>query len=456
MNSDTKYYIKLTLSKNVFFRSIVGMLLLIWSYVSFKLGRTYSFCRALGKYEKLYESAIISGSNNRLHQLLFRLRSDLLKTNAYGEDNIIRNSFLKTKSAIRIREMYSRYGSENAVRIRYLNEDSDDREGNLLILSTPKLNGNGRRCKGVLYLQYNSSIEELAALFDLDKLYQSYVLVIEPSSWGYSDLGLEILLSGRNHIYVMAQDKVDYDLVTRLDSRIIPIRAGAGDWIDFSRLPSYNSEKKYFDVCMIASWRKLKNHKLLFKSLSSLGKGIRIALVGYCWEGRTAGSIRMEQKKYYPNSLVSIFEGVPHEYVFKVLSQSKIAVMLSEREGANRGIYEAVASNLPVVFLSGNRGVNRQLEEFGCIFSSSKDELYKTVDNLLRNPFTYSVKDELFKKSGLRNTWELLGKTIAENDQVFWEKDPVIVSTPNLQYRDSNLKRSMERHYRNLERFLYC
>jgi glycosyltransferase involved in cell wall biosynthesis len=426
--------------------------LLANAYVSYKIGRTYSFCRSLGKFEKLYESAILNGSLPLLYRFLVDVRTRFLEVSRDDISNPILDSFLRTNRARKIRQMYRKFGIENAVRIRYLNEDDNDREGNLLILSTPKTDGTGAIVKGVLYLQYNNSIEEFAALFDLSELYREYVLVVEPSSWGYSDLGLELLLSGQSNIYVMAQDKIDFDLITLLDSRIVPIRAGAGDWIDLEMLRNhYESETKNFDVCMVASWRKLKNHKILFRELAKLGKGLRIALVGYCWEGRTAGSIRKEQYKYYPDSLVSIFEGVPHEYVFKVLSQSRVALMLSEREGANRGIYEAVASNIPVVILSDNRGVNKQLEEIGCIFSADRKDLRRCVEKLLKSPLTYSVKDRLFSTSGTQNTWKKIGDSLSENESISWYGEPIIVSTPNLKYRDERNKRLMDRHYKVLE-----
>lgn len=404
----------------------------------------------LGKYEKLNEENISGEKSDPNYLALAGLRSELVNP---SKKNKVYEVFSNSKAAAKIRGMYAKYEQADQVRIRYKNEDDPHREGNLLILKKPERSGNTRK-KGVLYLQYNNSITEFAALFNLGKLYQDYSLIVEPSSWGYSDLGLELLLHEHHFIYVMAQDSIDYEVCSRLDKRVIPIRAGAGDWINFDA-QVLEKQEKIFDVCMIASWRKLKNHQLLFKQLKTLGKGLRIALVGYPWENRTAASIRKEQSKYYPDSLVSIFESVPHQYVFQVLAQSKLALMLSEREGANRGIYEALASDVPVVMLENNRGVNKELVIQGCLITTTPDNLGNTVSHSLNTAERPDVRAKLLKISGTRNTWHKISECLKLTEGIELETNPIIRSTPNLKYISPAVKESMNANYDELETYLF-
>jgi glycosyltransferase involved in cell wall biosynthesis len=408
------------------------------------------FCKLLGKYEKLNEHSILRQQTPEKYKYLVRAREALISPD---QKNAVYHNFLLSKRAAVIRKMYSVFNTDDRVRIRYKNEDNPFREGNLLILKAPEKNPSGGINKGVIYLQYNNSIAEFASLFDLEALYKEYTLVVEPSSWGYSDLGLELLLHGHNYVYVMAQDSIDYDLCLHLDKRLVPIRAGAGDWINLKASPVEDSTK-LFDVCMVASWRKLKNHKLLFKQLAQLGKGIRIALVGYPWENRTAASVRTEQNKYYPDSLVSIFENVPHEYVFKVLSQSKVALMLSEREGANRGIYEALASNIPVVMLENNRGVNKTLVTQGCVKTTVAENLGETVKAILNDSKPSTVKNKLQQISGAANTWKAIGEKLLLKEGIVLAENPLIHSTPNLKYINTAIKEEMDLVYAQLKSYL--
>jgi len=450
ISSDAKYWLKLTLTKSHLFKVAAGELLLIAASILLKQKKYWLFCKLLGKYEKLNEDRILNEDLTNKYKELSQFRNKLVNPKT---DNFIYRNFLQSKRAAAIKNLYKNFDADDQVRIRYKNEDNPLREGNFLVLKTPQTKANGQMEKGVLYLQYNNSIHELATLFDLAKLYQDYAVIVEPSSWGYCDLGLELLLHGNNTIYIMAQDSIDYQLCLRLDKRLVPIRAGAGDWINFNAAPSTQSNK-VFDVCMVASWRKLKNHKLLFKQLAQLGKGLRIALVGYPWENRTAASIRAEQNKFYPDSLVSIFESVPHEYVFKVLSQSKVALMLSEREGANRGIYEALASNVPVVMLDNNRGVNKLMVSQGCITTTSAKNLGATVRKILSNNESIHVRDKLLEISGTDNTWRKISETLWATEGIKLSDAPLICSTPNLKYVSQSTKENMDATYHQLKSYL--
>lgn len=449
LSSDTKYFLKLWLSKNQTIKHFAGKAMLFFSSLALAKHEYYYFCRILGKYEKLFELEIVKNQASAKYKNLRESRSALI--NESNSNNIVYDSFLRSRKAKSIAHLYKNFSREDAAKIRYRNEDDENREGNLLILKKPSINNDGSINKGVLYLQYNNSLYEFAQLYNLTNIYQKYILIFEPSSWGYSDLGLELLLHGKNKVFVMAQDQIDFEITARLDSRLIPIRAGAGDWINLDILTNTQDKAdKIFDVCMVASWRKLKNHKLLFQRLSKLGKGIRIALIGYCWENRTAASIRAEQNKYFPDSLVSIFESVPHDYVFKVLGESKVALMLSEREGANRGIYEALASNIPVVMLSNNRGVNKNLILEGCVFPTDVNTLASTVQNLIEKPLPYSVKERLLKISGTVNTWGKINSALFDNAGASLDETPIIVSKPNLKYKMASTKIEMDEAYTEL------
>ena len=450
LSGDQKYFYKKYIGENKFLAYLAGGVVLLWGWLTFKCGGFYHFSRLLGKYEK-FDLDSFPSHYKAFYRVLAKKRAGLL-LESHGS-NMILDAYLKGGEAKKISTMYGKDGVANTVRLRYMNEDDDDREGNLLVLKEPLLNDGFVVEKGVLYLQYNHALFEFVALFDLSVLYKTFELIFEPSSWGYSDLAIELLLDGDSKVFVMAQDMIDFTYLKGLDPRLIPIRAGAGDWIGLDG-PVFDNAKK-FDVCMVASWRKIKNHELMFRQLSLLGKGLRIALVGYPYEGRTAASIRQAQERYYPDSLVSIFESVPHDYVFNVLSASRVALMLSEREGANRGIYEALACDVPVVMLENNRGVNRQLVDHHCVTLTSADNLAATVDKLFNQyPEKGKTREKISSISGCQNTWALLSSELQKNCGFSLSDTSLIKSAPNLKYVSSEVKRQLGQTYAYLQSFL--
>ena len=133
-----------------------------------------------------------------------------------------------------------------------MQHDYPERQGNLIILKAHNPEKNER---GALYLQYSGSFQTMAALFDLEEIAYRYVLILEPSTWGYYDPAFALFVGTPLAVIVLAQDEIDYDIIKDMDTNLIPLRLGAGDWIDFDRFkPVSNHEEKNYDIAMVASW----------------------------------------------------------------------------------------------------------------------------------------------------------------------------------------------------------
>lgn len=446
---DTKYHIKLFLFSFSFVRLLAGFILACCACVMLKTKHYFLFIKLLGKFEKLFDNQETPKLLLNMYRSFRGMRARLLAK----ENNPIYLDFIKRKYNLKFTSPYSSSSEENRVRLRYLNEDKADREGALLILKEKN------HSKGVIYVQYNQGILELAANFDLTELYNDYVVIVEPSSWGYSDLALELLLHGDNLVYVMAQDEIDFNICKKLDQRLIPMRLGAGDWIDLDSVKVQSRQvlesEKQFDVTMIASWRKLKNHKLFFQSLGEMNEKLSVAVVGYPWGKRNSNSVKKEQLKFAPLTIMSLFEQVPHNYVFNVLQDSKVVLMLSEREGANRGIYEALFSGCKVIILSTNRGINKDLVNRGLIDTATKQTLsQKITEALSANDESRSTTLNAEDFSGFIHTWKLLNEYLIENSQIELSKEPLIKSKPNLSYIKNESKLAFDKEYSQLTNYL--
>lgn len=266
-------------------------------------------------------------------------------------------SYRQSDIALRHRQKYCVFPMEDRLRIRHPKiSPPPERQGDLLVLK-PCL---GKQEKGVLFLNFDETVDKFFALYDVEHLAQSYRIVFEPSAWGYQQPRFYLLRGLDTDVVVEAQYRQDYEYIEKMSGALRPIRLGAGDWVDPELFRSGREQEKKYDLVMVANWLKWKRHKLLFKAMRQLGLGIgKVALIGYPIEGRTRKDILRLAQNYDVEEKIDIFENISATEVGSILRSAKAGIMLSKKEGANRGIYECFFSDIPVILTSCNIGVNR-------------------------------------------------------------------------------------------------
>jgi len=322
-------------------------------------------------------------------------------------------AYLVSPEGRRERHRYMQYGFPYSVAMKIPKEnDVVTRQGNLVVLKASDPRGAE---KGVLYLQYTESIRPFVAMFDVQRLATHYRLVVEPSWWGYQDVNFLLLAGIGMDVTVQAQDEVDFQVVQRLGGKLTALRLGAGDWIDGDVFTPSIDVPKEFDFVMVANWSPVKRHTVFFDALRKASlQDSPVALVGYPWEGRTRKTIeRLAQQ--YGLSNVSIFESVPRTTVARIVASSRVGVMLTRREGANRGIYECFFCDVPVVLYRENRGVNKAHinEQTGYLASDSElpDVLRMALDGeQKREPRSWALRN-----TGYANAWHALNECLRES-----------------------------------------
>ena len=210
---------------------------------------------------------------------------------------------------------------------------------------------------------------------------------------------------------------------------------------------------------MIASWQPLKRHSFLFRILKNTNlKEVRVALVGYAWAGSSRKDIEREAYKYGVLKQITFFESIPHAQVASILNQSKVAVMLTEREGANRGIYEAFCCNVPVILYRYNRGVNKDIINDKTGMLADDNELGEAISYMLSHYTNYSPREWLMANSGYLNAWTKLNNAFLEIERIRTGKAVsdlcMIKSNPNLVYVNDADRLRMETEYCKLKSFL--
>jgi len=223
----------------------------------------------------------------------------------------------------------------------------------LLVLKGP-LRG---REKGVLYVMFSEMFHLIPRAFDMGRLLKDYRLVLEPSWAGYCNEDILHFTKYDDAIYVGAAESSDYDFLRRLESNLVPLRFGAGDWIDprLFVLDVPSNGRKY-DLLMNAHWGWGKRHYVLFRLLRKLPPETKVALIGFPWDGRKTRDLLALAEYYGVNDQITVFESVSYERVVQITAQCKIGLLLSLKEGANRAMTECMFCNVPVIVLAENIG----------------------------------------------------------------------------------------------------
>jgi len=209
--------------------------------------------------------------------------------------------------------------------------------------------------RGVLYVDYSYVFASMAGLFDLPRIAERYHLVLEPSWSGVCTP--EILLYSRldRAVFVETIEPRDQRVLATLNTNLRPLPVAANYWVDYRSIEPVPGMRRDIDVIMVAAWAGIKRHWRVFKTLAALrrrGHRLRVALVGYRYD-KTIDDIREQANYFGIGDQVELFERLSQEEVSALLARSKIHVLWSRRECANRAIVEAMLADVPVIVRDG-------------------------------------------------------------------------------------------------------
>lgn len=375
--------------------------------------------------------------------------------------NPLLNQFASSQEAKTVRRHFSQLPLDYRVRMRRHTEAT---QNNLLLL---KKYDEQRREKGVLLVAYTENMRRFAALFEVSKLAQHYMVVFEPSWWGYQSTTILFYLGSGLDVAIQAQATLDYEFLQRLNANIEPVGIGAGDWVDPDtfcpppeRAGSYANRE--FDVAVVGSWKPAKRHGEMFSALKTLTKkygrsDLSVAVVGLR-AGWKRKHIELLVEHYGLTSNCQIMEGVPHHRVSDILSDSRVYVLTSRREGANRAVYEAMFCDTPVVVYRKHRGVRTDdiRDNVGVLYSNG--QLASAIDSVLQDPSRFSPRDWAIRNSGYQNASKKLNDTlrrIARDRGYDWSTDIVPKKNAfNLAYAHPRHSNYFKDEYRKLAQYL--
>ena len=209
-----------------------------------------------------------SGTEGIGERRIARLRQ-IIRENCYREgrllpasENRLRLDFVRSARARELRKLYGSFPPEHRVRLRFPNDEDPERQGDLIVLKAyDEVTGE----RGVMMLMYSEAVLAMAAMYDLGALARRYMFVLEPSSWGYQDVRFLFYLGSDLDVLIQSPRRADFEFVESLQTNLVPVAVGAGEWVDGSVFRSREKgQAADYDVVMVSAWDPLKRHELSF------------------------------------------------------------------------------------------------------------------------------------------------------------------------------------------------
>ncbi|HKO96084.1 MAG TPA: glycosyltransferase [Pyrinomonadaceae bacterium] len=376
-----------------------------------------------------------------------------------ADQNRLRLEFIQSTPAQELRSLYASFPLEHRLRLRFPNDEDPERQGNLVIL---KKHDETTGERGVLLLMYSEAVLAMAAIYDLSALASKYMFVLEPSSWGYQDVRFLFYLGSDLDVLIQSPRRADFEFVENLKTNLVPVSVGAGEWVDPEVFqPRAEGKAATYDVVMVSAWDPLKRHEVFFKvAAERKSKGerpLKFALIGYKM-GWTREPVEQLLKKYGLESDCDIYEMIPHAQVAQIVADSKMSLLLSRREGANRGIYESMFCNTPIIVYRNQCGVNLDHVNSQTGLLADDHELGAAIDHVLNHPYEFDPRGWALANAGYGNATKTINTNLREMSNrrgLPWTRDIVAKkSAPELRYAKPDDYKLFDDEYRRLERHL--
>ena len=231
-----------------------------------------------------------------------------------------------------------------------------------LILKLPILQDKKIQEKGAIIFKFSETFIPMYLYLDIGFLSKYFRLIFEPSSSGYSSEELLVWTTRRSDkIVVLTPDEGDFKFLTDMNTNLIPVKQGAADWVNPKVFYKTDDTTKIYDVIYIASFNPVKRVDRYIRALvraTRIKNDFHAALV--C---APPGSARRETLAMIDwandKANISFFEKMSQSELNTLINQSKVNILLSIKEGANKALSEGFFSGTPGILLKENIGVNR-------------------------------------------------------------------------------------------------
>lgn len=208
--------------------------------------------------------------------------------------------------------------------------------------------------RGVMLLSFEYNWFPVLLARKRDELLRRYTIICS-TAWSppaFAALWSFAHLPGAD-IHFTISNQRDIEWLQRLKSgtRVLPLYMSS--WINPSNYQPEPPDKRPIDILMVANWGTFKRHWVLFRALRELPPSLRVVLVGQPETSRTVEHLRREAALFGVPQQLEFRDRLGISEVNKLQGASKIALILSKREGSCVAVAEALFGDTPVGLVRG-------------------------------------------------------------------------------------------------------
>jgi glycosyltransferase involved in cell wall biosynthesis len=214
-----------------------------------------------------------------------------------------------------------------------------------IVLKAPQPDGE----RGVILLSYEYNWLPVLLAQERDDLLRRYTILCATAwsppaftaLWAFAHLP-------ESDICFMISNQRDTAWFQRLKTgtRVVPLYMS--HWINPADYQPQPRDRRPINILMVANWGTFKRHWALFRALRELPPSLRVVLVGQPENGRTMEHVRREAELFGVGQRVEFRERLGMEAVTELQCASKVALILSKREGSCVAVAEALFADTPV------------------------------------------------------------------------------------------------------------
>lgn len=231
----------------------------------------------------------------------------------------------------------------------------------ILILKKPKLTNKKVTEKGAIVIKFTETFPVIYQSLNVKSLGEHYNIILEPSWVGYSLPEIIVWCSlDPIKVFVMCPYKDDYEFISALQSNLIPLSLGPSDWVNPNTFYKIENTQKIYDAIYIANNDPIKRVERYIKSVVKIRKKIpdfKAALV-LASHGNAKKEVEGVLRFYKNSAKISCFNSMTQPELNQIFNQSKVNLLVSLREGSNKGLAEGLFSGTPGLLITENVGGN--------------------------------------------------------------------------------------------------
>lgn len=230
-----------------------------------------------------------------------------------------------------------------------------DYASRILILKVPTVSQGRVIERGAIIVKFSETFGPLYQTLDTAHLSKYFRIILEPSSVGYSTP--EILIWHTlfpERVIVLSPYEDDFDFLTQASRTFIPVALGPADWVNPAAFSPSHTTPKVYDSIYVANFNPIKRVDRYLRAVVRISKKrthYRAALV-CAGHGNSRHEILETVKWAASKADIHYLGGVKQSHLNELFNQSKVNVLVSLREGANKGLAEGLLAGTPALLIS--------------------------------------------------------------------------------------------------------